>query len=164
MTDTTGLPDDAAMFRDAVAHTQLLLDSFARLLGRELVPREGTAADQAHRLFTAPFVVVSHGRESDPLLNYANRAALDLWEMTAAEFDGTPSRLTAEPVHREERARLLERTRRDGFVDDYRGVRIARSGRRFRIERAIVWNLLDAAGEHRGQAATFADWTPLDGP
>jgi hypothetical protein len=142
-------------------HVQLLLDSFARLLGHELLPRTGSAEDQARRLFEAPFVVVSHGTEQDPLLNYGNRAALTLWEMTAAEFRGTPSRLTAEPVHRDERARLLERTLRDGFVDDYRGVRIGRSGRRFMIERAIVWNLIDADGVVRGQAATFATWTPL---
>ena len=152
------IPDPAP-----VGHALLLLDSFARLLGRDLVPRTGTAAGQAERLFRAPFVVVSHGIESDPLLTYGNAAALALWEMDWATFIGTPSRLTAEPVHRDERARLLERTRRDGFVDDYAGVRISRTGKRFRIEQAIVWNVVDAAGVLRGQAATFDRWTPLDG-
>jgi hypothetical protein len=70
-----------------------------------------------------------------------------------------PSRLTAEAPEREERARLLERTARDGFVDDYRGVRITSTGRRFLIERAIVWNLTDAEGRRVGQAATFGEWT-----
>jgi len=144
-----------------IEHSQILLDSFARLLGRELVSREGAAAEQAERLFRAPFVVVSHGTEADPVLNYGNAAALALWEMTREQLRQTPSRLTAEPVHRDERARLLERTRRDGYVDDYSGVRISASGKRFRIEQAIVWNLVDAAGNHRGQAATFDSWTPL---
>jgi hypothetical protein len=144
-----------------LGHVQLLLDSFARLLGRELVDRSGTAAEQAARLFHAPFVVVSHGTEADPILDYGNAAALALWEMTWDELTRTPSRLTAEPVHRDERARLLERTRRDGFVDDYAGIRISSTGKRFRIEQAIVWNLVDAAGQHRGQAATFDRWTPL---
>ena len=143
------------------AHVQVLLDSFARLLGRQLVSRAGTAEEQAERLFAAPFVVVSHGTEADPVLNYGNRAALALWEMDSATLRRTPSRLTAEPMHRDERARLLERTRRDGFVDDYRGVRISRTGRRFMIERAVVWNLVDSTGGHYGQAATFAEWTPL---
>jgi hypothetical protein len=142
-------------------HAQLLLDSFAKLLGRELVSREGSAAEQVERLFQAPFVVVSHGTEADPVLNYGNAAALALWEMTPEQLTRTPSRLTAEPVHRDERTRLLERTRRDGYVDDYSGVRISATGKRFRIERAIVWNLTDAAGNHRGQAATFDSWTPL---
>ena len=145
-----------------VAHAELLLDSFARLLGRELVLREGSPAAQAERLFQAPFVVVSHGTQADPVLDYGNAAALALWEMTWEELTRTPSRLTAEPVHRDERARLLARTREYGFVDDYSGIRISKTGRRFRIERAIVWNLTDAAGEHRGQAATFDRWTPLE--
>lgn len=146
-----------------VEHVQVLLDSFARLLGRELIPRAGSAEEQAERLFRASFVVVSHGTEADPILNYGNAAALALWEMTPEELARTPSRLTAEPVHRDERARLLERTQRDGHVDDYAGIRISKTGRRFRIERAIVWNLADATGAPRGQAATFDLWTPLPG-
>jgi hypothetical protein len=144
-----------------VAQAALLLDSFALSLGRELIPRRGSAEEQAERLFVASRVVVSHGNEADPVLNYGNAKALELWEMDAATFTSTPSRLTAEPMHRDERARLLERTRRDGYVDDYSGIRISRTGRRFRIEQAIVWNLVDAAGAHRGQAATFDAWTPV---
>jgi hypothetical protein len=146
---------------DQIAHVQMLLDSFARLLGRDLAPRDASPADQARRLFDSPFVVVSHGTEADPVLNYGNATALRLWEMDWAAFVQTPSRLTAEPLHRDERARLLERTRRDGYVDDYAGIRISQSGRRFQIEQAIVWNLVDDAGHLRGQAATFDRWTPL---
>jgi hypothetical protein len=149
----------------SASHATLILDSFARIVGRELVARDGTSADQAERLFRAPFVVVSHGTEIDPILNYGNAAALALWEMTWEELTSTPSRLTAEPVHRDERARLLARTLKHGFVDDYSGVRIAKSGKRFRIERAIVWYLTDATGSLLGQAATFDHWTPLvNGP
>ncbi|HEY1064497.1 MAG TPA: MEKHLA domain-containing protein, partial [Pirellulales bacterium] len=93
----------------------------------------------------------------------ANHTALTLWEMDVETITRTPSRLTAEPVHRDERARLLERTARDGYVDDYQGVRISSTGRRFRIEQAIVWNLFAAksGSEPAGQAATFNSWTPL---
>ncbi len=145
-----------------VAHVQVLLDSFALLIGRELIPRAGSPAEQAERLWQAPFVVVSHGTEPDPVLNYGNARALALWETTWEELTRTPSRLTAEPVHRDERARLLARTKEHGFVDDYAGIRVSKTGRRFRIEQAIVWNLTDAAGHHRGQAATFDRWTPLE--
>jgi len=141
---------------------QLLLDSFARLLGRELIARAGTADEQAERLFQAPFVVASHGTEADPILNYGNARALALWEMSWEEFTRTPSRLTAEPVHRDERSRLLAQTRQHGYVDDYSGIRISKTGRRFRIERAIVWNLTAADGSHGGQAATFDSWMPLE--
>ncbi len=145
----------------SVEHVQMLLDSFARLLDRELIGRHVSADEQAEQLFEAPFIVVSHGTEADPVLNYGNAAALALWEMSWDELTRTPSRLTAEPVHRDERARLLDRTRLHGFVDDYSGIRISKTGRRFRIDQAIVWNLTDAAGQHRGQAATFDRWIDL---
>jgi hypothetical protein len=74
-----------------------------------------------------------------------------------------PSRLSAEPLHRDERQRLLGEVARRGFIEDYHGVRISRTGRRFRIERAVVWNLADEAGAVRGQAATFDRWVFLDG-
>ena len=106
--------------------------------------------------------MVSHGTEADPLLNYGNRTALDLWEMSLEQFLGTPSRETAEPVHRDERAELLRRTTEDGFIDDYSGIRISSSGRRFRIHQATVWNVVDENGDRVGQAAAFSSWKPME--
>lgn len=146
---------------DWVDHTQLMLNSYARWVGQELIDRSGSPQEQAQRLFDASFVVVSHGVQADPILFYGNRTALQLWSMDIATLQQTPSRLTAEPVHRDERARLLERTTRNGFVDDYSGIRISSTGRRFRIEQATVWNLVDVSGTYRGQAATFTAWTNL---
>ena len=49
---------------------------------------------------------------------------------------------------------MLRRVTADGYVDDYRGVRISSSGRRFEVRDAYVWNVYD--GETRvGQAALF---------
>jgi hypothetical protein len=148
---------------EIVAHSRLLLDNFRDRLGRELFTRSGDPADESRRLFEAPFVVVSHGIQADPIFNYGNRTALTLWETDFARLTAMPSRLTAEAPVREERDRLLERTARDGYTDDYRGVRISTTGRRFLIENVTVWNLVDAAGRPLGQAATYADWTFLDG-
>jgi len=109
-------------------------------------------------LWQASFVLVSHGTEADPILNYGNCKALELWEMGWEELTRTPSRLTAETPNREERARLLAEVAQHGYIDNYSGVRISKSGKRFRIERATVWNLLDEAGKYAGQAAMFNDW------
>jgi putative N6-adenine-specific DNA methylase len=141
---------------------QLLLDSYQRVLGRELLPRSSDPIDEARRLYHAPFVVVSHGTQADPVLNYGNLAAQRLWEMDAVTLTAIPSRLTAEPMHRDERAEMMARAARDGFVDDYRGIRISRTGRRFLIERAMIWNLQDSGGRRQGQAATFSEWVCLD--
>ena len=140
----------------------ILLDSFQHRLGRQLVPRSGDPTLDAQRVYEAPFVVVSHNDAADPILTFGNQTALQLWEMDAETFLQTSSRLTAEPMHRDERAQLLERTTRDGYVDDYRGIRISATGQRFQIEQAIVWNLHNQAGQYVGQAATFHHWTFLD--
>ncbi|APZ92471.1 MEKHLA domain-containing protein [Fuerstiella marisgermanici] len=143
-----------------IAWTTRLLNSYRKFVGKDLIPR--TSADQdSQTLYHAPFVVVAHGTEDDPLLNYGNQAALDLWQMSLDELIGTPSRKTAEPVHRDERAELLRRTREHGYIDDYTGIRIASTGQRFRIHQATVWNVVDGNDAYVGQAAAFADWTML---
>ena len=144
-----------------VKRTQELLDSWERWMHEPLIERCSPVKD-ALRVSNADFVLVSHGTEADPLLNFANRAALRLWQMSVEQFSGTPSRLTAEPVHRAERAELLARTTRDGFISDYSGIRIASTGQRFEIHRATVWNIVDGEVNPAGQAAMFRDWTMLE--
>jgi hypothetical protein len=141
-----------------VAHTRVLEHSFRKWTGRKLLPGISEPMELANKVFESPFVLVSHGTEADPVLNYGNAAALALWEMSWEELTRTPSRLTAEAPNREERARLLEVVTKRGFIDDYSGVRISKSGRRFRISRATVWNLISENGEPCGQAAMFDKW------
>lgn len=152
--------DRAAMRDSAGARLSLIAASFARLAGKPLVDG-GDDVEQA--LWLAPRAIVAHGTESEPLFFYGNRTALALFAMRAAAFIGLPSHRSAEPALREERAAMLERLARGQMIDDYAGARIAANGRRFRIARAHVWNLLDERGARHGQAATFADWRFLDG-
>lgn len=141
-----------------IAHTQIMLNSFRHFVGRELILRTGQPDDDARAIFGSPFVVVSHGTQDDPILNYGNQTALTLWGMDIPTLTSMPSRLTAELMHRDERAQLMTRAARDGFVDDYRGIRVTSSGKRFLIEQAIIWNLIDGNSQSVGQAATFLDW------
>jgi hypothetical protein len=141
-----------------VSHTLCLTRSFKKWTGRDLLPGNFSPVELAEKLYEAPFIVVSHGTQTDPILNYGNRAALELWEISWEEFTRTPSRLTAEAPKREERAKLLEAVTHQGFIDDYSGIRISKNGRRFEITRATVWNLVSETGAPCGQAATFSDW------
>jgi hypothetical protein len=59
---------------------------------------------------------------------------------------------------------MLAQAAARGFIDDYRGVRISSTSRRFLVEDALVWNVVDAAGKKLGQAATFARWKFLEEP
>lgn len=136
----------------------LIAESFQRLTGHALVEND---RDIAAALWDAPRVILAHGTQADPIFFYGNAKALSLFEMTADQFSCLPSRLSAEPMHRDERAAFLDGVARRGFIDDYAGIRISATGRRFRIEQATVWNLIDAEGAIHGQAATFDRWTML---
>ena len=65
-----------------VAHTACLARSLKHWTGRELLLDVRDARELAEKVFGAPFVLVSHGMEADPVLNYGNATALALWEMT----------------------------------------------------------------------------------
>lgn len=137
------------------AFFDLLTGSYARLVGAPLVP-PGKDASWLYR--EAPFVVLAHGTDPDPLLTYANKCAQACFEYSWDEFLALPSRLSAEPIDRAERQRLLDQVARTGFLSGYRGIRVAKSGRRFLIEDGVVWELIDRAGTRHGQAATFRSW------
>lgn len=141
-------------------HVKNLCRSFRHWTGRALIePKDGM--ELAESLYRHPAVVLSHKTGvDDPLFNYANLAGQELFEMSWETVIATPSRHSAEPLERTERARLMEAVTARGFIDDYRGVRVSSSGKRFLIEQATVWNVIDPTGELIGQAATFDQWIP----
>ena len=95
------------------------------------------------------------------MLTHGNQTALDLFEMEWDEFISTPSRFTAETPERAEREGPLQAVRTDGFIEDYSGIRISKTGKRFLFKQATVWKLIDESGSREGQAATFANLEPL---
>ena len=153
-----GIPDQTNQFYQV--HLALLSDSYQRLLNRPLLESAG-GKTLAEQLFNADFALLSHNADSDPIFNYANRTALGLFELSWDELIVMPSRFSAEPVNRQERERLLAEVSNKGFIDNYSGVRIAKTGKRFLIQRAVVWNVFDSQQRYYGQAACFSDWTLL---
>jgi hypothetical protein len=136
----------------------LLKNSYRQLLSKDLMP--DTQADEAfaEQLFLAPFAVVSHNTASDPVFNYANLKALELFELSWDALIQLPSRCSAEPINQAEREHLLAEVTTKGYIDHYQGIRISSTGRRFMIKNAVVWNLIDGEGTYQGQAARFEDW------
>lgn len=145
--------------RTSYEHARLLIDSYKKWTGRTLLASSEALVE---KLFHAPFVVLSHGTEADPILNYGNKAALTLWEMDWDQFTRTPSRETAEPVEQSAREEFLRKVSQFGYVDDYTGIRISRTGKRFFIMNATVWNLVDDTGKYYGQAATFREYRYIE--
>jgi len=137
----------------------LLVSSYRRTVGAEPAFLEHSERPSAEWLYAhASHCVLAHNTDPDPRFIYANKAAQTAFEYDWDEIISLPSRLSAEPIDRAERQRLLEAVARHGFATGYSGMRIAKSGRRFWIEDGVVWQLIDRDGAVRGQAATFAHW------
>ncbi|WP_428414806.1 MEKHLA domain-containing protein [Pararhizobium sp.] len=134
----------------------LLASSYSRIVGESLTaPGYGPGWLYAE----APFVVVAHNADDDPRFVYANRTAQSVFEYPWDEFTTLPSRLSAEAPERSERQRLLAAVAASGFIANYRGLRVRKSGTRFWMEDGLVWQLVDKHGMYRGQAARFSRWT-----
>jgi MEKHLA domain len=139
----------------------LVSGAYQRLVGKPFSASvAGDAAADAAALARwvyedAPFCLLAHNTAADPIFIYANRSAQSCFEYDWDEFIQIPSRLSAEAPDRAERQRLLDQVAANGFIGNYRGLRIAKSGRRFWIENATVWRLIDADGKLHGTAAMF---------
>jgi hypothetical protein len=144
--------------QEAIArHSQRLLHSYQHWTGTSVLNVSGTSEEIAQALFEAPFVLVSHGIQADPIFNYGNRKALQLWELSWEEFTKMPSRKSAEKIVQEERDRLLAEAASKGF-SNFSGVRITSTGKRFQIEDGILWNLIDEQNQRCGQASVFSKY------
>ncbi|MCQ8103372.1 MEKHLA domain-containing protein [Methylomonas sp. SURF-2] len=141
-------------------HVALLIDSYRQLLQRSFLHDIGEDC-LGQRVFEAEFALLSHNTDPDPLFNYANLKALELFELSWDELIGMPSRLSVEPENQQARERLMAAVTDKGFVDNYTGIRVSKTGRRFRIDNVAIWNVHDRLGRYLGQAACFSDWTYL---
>jgi len=141
-----------------ITYVSFLLSSYQRWTGYALIDSALTLTQQAEALYHAPFVVVSHNTLADPVFCYANITAQTLWNLSWEQFTQLPSRLSAQEDAQGERERLLERATRDGYVDDYQGVRVTSDGKRFKIADCVLWNVVDDHDLKIGQAATFSSW------
>jgi hypothetical protein len=123
-------PDQKIFLRQ---HTALLRASYLHWTGSPLIAESLSAEAAVDALMSAPFAVVSHDTQADPIFNYANRRALDLFEMDWDSFTRLPSRLSAETAYQQGRGKSLDEVSQRGYVQGYSGIRIASSGRRFWI-------------------------------
>ena len=140
---------------------RILCASYRHWTGRELLDPVADGAAAVAQLDAAPYAVLSHGTEADPIFNYSNRSGLALFEISLPDLLLLPSRASAEPLLQQDRDRLLQQVTRYGYLDGYEGIRISGRGNRFRIRNATIWNLLDETGQYHGQAALLPEWEPV---
>lgn len=148
------------MTKFILAHTELLVSSYYHFFHERLTELASSAV-MADKLYNADFALLSHDGAENPCFNYANKRAQELFEFSWHEFQGMPSKFSAEPDLREERENMLAMAAKNGFYRGYKGVRISKSGKRFFIDNCTIFNLIDEENNKVGQGAVFADWTLL---
>lgn len=139
----------------------LLTNSLRKLKGIVLTDLSLSKKEQAKQIFEAPYVLLTHNATVDPVFQYANQMGLVLFELSWCELTVLHSKYSAEPENRYERERLLQEVSLKGYADNYSGVRISKTGKRFEIKAATVWNIMDNNNIKIGQAAMFKDYTYL---
>ncbi|CAH0535851.1 MEKHLA domain-containing protein [Vibrio marisflavi] len=142
-----------------IEHGKIIAQNYKSYFGHDLC--NTTHEHIIQDLWQAPFAILSHGNQSDPIFNFGNETALKLFEMDFEDLTKLPSKYSAEPMVQEERDHLLQRVSQHGYIDDYCGIRIASTGRRFKLKNAIVFNLVDNNQQYYGQAAILKEWTYL---
>ncbi len=135
--------------------------SYHKYTNKPLIENHNNLIDE---LYDASFVFASHRYfdDDEPRFVFGNAKALELWELDWDNFIGMPSRLTAEAIHQDERECLLQEVNSKGHIKNYSGIRISSTGKRFQINNAIVWNVLNSSEEVIGQAVKFNEYQYLD--
>ena len=120
-------------------HVTLLVESYERIC-KKAFPIPLTSTSLAFDVYhTTDFTVVSHGLEKDPIFNFANLAAQKLWKMDWNEFTSLPSRYSAKADKVEKREALLQEALTKGYIDNYEGIRIDKTGKEFSIAGVTLW-------------------------
>lgn len=139
-------------------HAKLIRFSFERLLDRPFPIADSSELAFPKQLYHASFAVLAHDGSETPMFTYANLTAQNLFEMSFEEITQMPSSQSAEMEHRSAREKALREVMEKGYIEDYSGIRISKTGKRFRILDALLWNLVDSEMRHRGQAVIFYKW------
>ena len=96
------------------------------------------------------FPIASH--DLNGFFNYLNKAALSIFKVTLDQVIGKPTTMTAPESEQKERNALLNQVDSYGFIENYKGVRVASDGKLFQIKDATIWNIVDKESIKIGQA------------
>jgi hypothetical protein len=143
------------------SHGKLIVSSYEKLTDNKFPSNEINKESNIQEIFNSSYVLLSHGLGAEPIFNFANKSALDLFEVEWLDMLNMPSRRSAEQLERKKRETLLNEVSRKGYIANYSGIRISAKGTRFLIKNAVVWNLIDEKSKCHGQAAMFNQWEYL---
>ncbi|MBO9703601.1 MAG: MEKHLA domain-containing protein [Sporocytophaga sp.] len=143
---------------DTVKHCKLIAKNYKFWTGKELFEEKLHESELSEKMYNAPFVILSHGTQADPIYNYVNLKAQELWEYTWDEMIKLPSRRSAGTNETAQRLELIKEGQEKGITFTEKALRESCSGKKFYIKNVVLFNLLGEGGEYEGQCAIYNDW------
>lgn len=157
--EKTGLPSDENNYLKDYIY--LITNSLKKLADIEIVDSSLSLEEQAKQVFNAGYVFLAHNAANEPIFNYANQTALNLFEMSWDEITNLSSKYSAENDERGKREEFIAEVTAKGYSKDYSGIRVSKTGKRFEIKNVILWNVYDSENNRIGQAAMFDEYNYL---
>eukprot|EP00891_Asterochloris_glomerata_P005660 jgi/Astpho2/5660/Aster-x1308 len=172
---------------DVIMQNLLMLESFHRKVGRNMMEdKDIEIKDAPKALWDAPFALLSHEfGDSEAKYDYANKAALDLFETQWDQLVGKPSTITSpeDQQVRGDREQLLQQAREKGTVEIKDAIRRTLKGAKIQLTSGVLWTIEaptgkqvlgrvrrrirswveSVAGELLGQAVQINEWELEDG-
>ena len=133
-------------------------ESFKRWTDQYLIDPHHQPEEFSRLLYFAPFVVFAVSNHPDPRFSYANESSQKLFLYNWNEFTALPSTTPIEPSDFPQSQRMLDECSSQGFSKAFEGIRITSTGKRFKIGRTILWNIIDDSGRKIGKAVVFNKW------
>jgi hypothetical protein len=156
---TNNIPSNENSYLKEYVH--LITHSLKKLANIEIVDFSLSPEEQAKQAFNSNYVLLAHNAANEPIFNYANQTALNLFEMSWHEFTSMSSKYSAESDQREKREKFLADVTQNGYSTNYSGIRISKTGKKFEIKNVTLWNVYDSKNNRIGQAALFHEYNYL---
>lgn len=155
----TGIPsDENSYLKDYIYQ---ITSSLKKLANIEIVDSNLSLEEQAKQIFNSDFVLLAHNAANEPVFNYANQTALQLFEMSWDEMTNLSSKYSAEADEQAKREQFIAEVTEKGYSKNYSGIRISKTGKRFEIKNVILWNVYDSENNRIAQAAMFKEYKYL---
>lgn len=145
----------AARVNDPDDWIRLSSNSLERITGKTLYETiHVETAQQVHE--NERYAVLSHDTAGDPVYNYGNRAAVEVFKWPEDEFYQLPSRYSApDGTIRNSRSTDIQ----DAIDSDLKTIALAirqtKHGELFQLTDVMLWNVYDDDGHRVGQTAIY---------
>lgn len=142
-----------------IEYSKRLTDSYFFGTKKALIESDADQRENSFFLYHAPFILISHGPGTNPVINYANSKAQMLLGMPWEELINTSSGYLSKLDENNQALPGFADTGKDECISNYSTTLIAGAEHlRFKIKDSRLWRVMNDRKMCIGQAIMFVDW------